>query len=606
MQGRSLIAAILIVLGALSSVVVWQYGNFKVADVGRLGFIKQDNQYLVIQYEQQLFWLNPQGIVEKQLDFSTHYFSAKGDFDFFNNGDLLFYHQANATSFIDSIKAYFRITHQAEPAKNIQPTENSAKEFNKNTIIDKSVTHKTGWYRCKMPKFSCQPFAQHLPDFPRAFHLLIKQTDNTVFISSTAEHKLLKLDQHGELQASSSTKSFKFPNQLKLVNNKLWLADTNNHRLVQISQTTNNFAHEEVKFTASVNEKNQFPFLFAVENQSVWVNVANAQMSRGVIQQFDLTGKKLNKLLPKYVQDPMSLVFWQDTIWLADFSALMIEQFDNSGNSLGLFEPKVLQAINTSRNEVIEQGKAIALAGKVAFIVVLLLGIVAAWLLEKRQTIAAFTGGAKGSKQSIEYHIEQSKMAVNAETIERMSQRVKASTPFWLTNRAVKYKATVYIVLAALALLPCLIILQSNNIDGKDTSQLYWFYGVFLAAWFVFVLCFLNLFLKIQRVALGVLGEVIILKNGDQEVSLALKDLRFSNEHLISSTLSIPIGSAKQRYFDQKELNQYVLAQLEESNKLTPMQTFKTLWQQKSPIFIFNVVMVVVMLIIFTIMSLIK
>jgi len=592
MQGRSLIAAILIVLGALSSVVTWQYGNFKVADVGRLGFIKQDNQYLVIQYEQQLFWLNSQGIVEKQLDFSNYNFSAKGDFDFFNNGDLLFYHQANATSFVDSIKAYFRITHQAEPAKDIPLTENSAKSFNKNTTIDKSVTHKTGWYRCQMPEFYCQPFAQHLPEFPRAFHLLIKQTDNTVFIASTAEHKIVKLNQHGELLASSSTKSFKFPNQLSLVNNKLWLADTNNHRLVQISQVTESFANEEAQFTASVNGKNKFPFLFAVENHSVWVNVADSQMSQGVIQQFDLTGKKLNKLSPKYVQDPMSLVFWQETLWLADFSALLIEQFDNSGNSLGLFESKVLQAINSSRSKVIEQGETIALAGKVAFIVVLLLGIVAAWVLEKRQTIAAFTGGSKGNKQSIEYHIEQSKMAVNAETIDRMSQSVKARTPFWLTNRAVKYKATVYIVLAALALIPCFIILQSNNVDEKDLGQLYWFYGIFLAAWFVFVLCLLNLFLKIQQVSLGVLGERITLKNGDQEVSLALKDLKFSNEHLISSTLSIPIGNAKQRYFDQKELNQYVLAQLEEDNKLTPVQTFKVLWQQKSPIFMFNVVMV--------------
>lgn len=613
MHGRSLIAAILIVIGAITSLVMWQYGHFKAANVDRLGFIKKDKQQLVIQYGQSLFWINAQGEIAKQLDFTQHNFIAKGDYDFFNNGDLLFYHQAESRSFIDKIKAYFRITHHAQSANDSQQVnanKNTTNNFTHSDTHNESNTsnvgsvHQTGWYRCKLAAFSCQPFAVHLSQFPRAFHVVIKQTDNSVFISSTAEHKIIKLNQFGDLQASSSTNAFKFPNQLGFINNELWVADTNNHRLVQLSQETESFASEVSQFTATVSAQNKFPFLFTSDNSSVWVNIAGSQMSHGVIQQYDLTGKKGKKLTPKFVQDPMSVVLWQDLFWLADFDELLIEQFDNEGNHVGAYEPSLFKMINTSRNDVIARGEFVALLGKVAFFVVLLSGFVAAWFLEKKQTINAFTGrNAKLNKDSIEYFIANGKEEVDDEMAKRLLHLNKTKAPFWLTNRAAKYKVAVYIVLAVIALLPCFILLQTNSVNESKLSQLYWFYGVFFAGWFTFIICLLSVFLKIQKVALGVLGESIILKYEEHEISVLAKELNYSNEHLISPTLSIPIGNAKQRYFDKKELNQYVLAQLSEDNKLTPFQTFKALWQQRAPIFMFNVIMVFLACVVVVIMN---
>lgn len=556
MKQKSYFAATLIVTSAAISLFYWLWGMQLASEIGRLGNFKAHQQQLVIQYQQQLFWLDNEETLTKQLDFTELGINVFGDYALFNNGDILVYHRNEAPSILTKVAAFFRLTSQAKT--------NSDQGFGDD-----------GFYRCSSTLKQCQVFGENLPKLERTFHVAISQKTNTVFLANTSEHKLYKINEQGKIVASSKSNLFKFPNQLRLVNNELWLADTNNHALKRVNHSNEHFGEVVQTIATSVDSKYRFPHQFSYQNHNVWAIVAPKNMAFAQVAQFDLQGGLKTKLEKGIGEDPMSVIFWQGKLWLADYQEMLIERFNERGEYLGELQLDFLTELKAERHALIQCAQETEQQGKYAFIMVMVIGFALAFILEGKETKAAF-------KQANKLELEEAITKAKAQ----YSSSHQGNNIVWLTNRVQKHQGIIYLVLSTLVVLPlisCVQIVMSVDEDKWVELIPFFFIIVGLEGLFLSMVYNVN---YIKRLALGVTAKQLIMQTADNEVRLDLGDVKFSESYFISDDLSIPVGNAKQRYFDYQQLQTYVLPHVNVDNKVSLFSGWKILWQQKEPLFV--------------------
>lgn len=553
MKGRSLIAAVLIIIAAFCSFIVWQQGNSARYDVDDLGFFKQQRELLVIQYGQHLFWIAPDESLVKQLDLNSLSLSASGDYDFFSNGDLLIYHRNRPLSLLENLQQYLRLT--------------------KTTQINQF--HKTGddgFYRCQLDTQTCQPFGINLPLLSRSFRIAIDRSDDSLYLADTSAHKLYKISATGEVLAVKGDGKYKFPNQIALLNGLLWVADTNHHRLVAVQATTGNFTDETASFITEPAADNRWPHQFTYAEHSLWVNIADHTMSAGIIAQYSLAGKPLSQAILQHSQDPTALIAWQNKLWVADFISARIEQLNLQGQSLGLFRLPPLDKLLVARDQQIAQGERLSHYGLLGFALTFILGLIAAWFLEKQESIAIFT---KSIKDPTDILIASAQQAGK--------EKYTGDEVFWLTNNVLKHRRKLYLpaALFSVPILSMLLLFYTSPI----------FIELIVGCMIIYLLIagmYIYLFSYFLTLKLGVRGDRLYLQVRGERQETDFSAVHYSSGYLISGEIALPFGNIRQRLFNKEQLNDYLFSQLKTENKLKPAALFIRLWQLKERLFIAN------------------
>lgn len=558
MKGKSLIAAVFIVCAALLSFVTWQTGLAKQADIDHLGFFKTFEDQLVIQYGQRLWWLSPDEQVQRRLEISDLGLTAQGDYDFFANGDLLIYHRSTPLTHLDKLKQWLRLSETI-------PLNRASGE--------RGVE---GFYRCQLSHLQCQPFGQGLAPLKRSFRVLIDRQDDSVYLSVTSAHRLYKISAQGKILASSGDNQFRFPNQLSLHDGLLWVADTNHQRMVGVTHGDAQFAQEVTALTTSPSKEHRFAHQFSWVGDRLWVNVADGSMSNGMILEYDAQGESYHQLQNVHVSDPMAMIYWQDTLWVADFVSAFIEQFNTQGESLGvLMQAEMLPYIN-QREQQITQGKQLASLGIFMFIMTLLIGLAAAWYLEKRQSLALFA-------DPIDDEIACAKAEFNANS-------ARDSGIFWLENRIVEYKKW-YQVVMVLLVIPIAMLLNIYIKHPMLVDVLCWsavIYGAWVwGAW--------SLLAYVMANKVGVQGQYLIYEVKGELNRIPFEQVSYHGAFLFTPQKAIFLGRSKPDIFAKSELKQYIYPQLLVQNRLSKLQYYQRLWQLKDRLFI-NIILLIVCL----------
>ena len=548
MKGRSLVAAIVIVIASLASFVVWQTGEHQRLDVDDIGFFKKQQQSLVVQYGKRLFWLAPDKQLIKQLDTSELGLNAVGDYDFFANRDLLVYHRVKPLTLVDNIKAYLRLS--------------SDKQLNHSTKLGDD-----GFYRCQLANNQCVRFGDQLPLIKRGFRLVIHQADNTIYLADTSAHLLYKISPTGRVIATSDNESFTFPNHILVVGNKLWLADTNHQRIVALNTDTDNFALQLKQVETIAGDKHQFPHQFVIENNKLWVNIADNSMSNGLIQQYDMNGQLLKTAELTHIRDPLAMVSWQNKLLVADFITAQIEQVNLQGESLGLFNIPVLQESLEQRELQVQEALLISQYGQIGFSITLILGFIAPWKLEGK--------GRKTDKQN-------SAFGSSAQNTEQADiNNINELGVLWVTNNVVKYKSKIYKI-GLLYVLPPLALFFSSGFDENWVQATLDFAIVYL----LLTLIMLYLMNYLSKLKIGVYGNNVHLHARGKKVVAEFSELRLSTGYIFSEGFVIPVGGGNVTLFDKADFQEQVISKITTDNYFSETNVSKQLWKLKEPLFV--------------------
>nr|WP_246283102.1 hypothetical protein [Marinifaba aquimaris] len=380
----------------------------------------------------------------------------------------------------------------------------------------------------------------------------------------------------------SADNEFTFPNQISLINNQVFVADTNNHRIVKIDNADLTFGQPLFSFIATTN-KRRWPHQFTFDGEHFWVNIADSNMAFGQIAKFDVNGRQVKTVHLPLSPDPFALTFWQQQVWLTDFETGRIERISMQDQSLGIFLlPEFIELEKTAQAQK-TKGEEVSLYGAVLFGFVLIGGFIAAFKLENEQTKYTFK---QLTKNATDLAIEQAQRD-NSEPQPALSN----AKTVWVTNRVVKYKKRIMLFLFAFSTLLFISVVgfaialyQHNLATGALDHSLI---PLLILSLFMFIMLKMMLTLtnRLNLAEIGVKGDQLIVKQGEKEDLLALNQVRYSPTYLITKQICMPIAHGQMKLFDSQEMSRYVFSQLKTQNKLVGFALFKHLWQQKEPLF---------------------
>ena len=545
MKGKSLWAAVVIVLFSLLAMALYLWAGGKRAGLPSYGFMHQDGQQLAVNLGSHLVWLDASGRERAALDLADLGFRPVGDFGFFADGDLLFYHRAEPYSVLDNLAAFFRLRATRQIG----------------------ADSDDGFYRCELELEHCRPLADSAQHPARSFRLLVLPGSDDILLADTADHALYKLTAEGRELASKRT-GFKFPNQLLWHDGAVWLADTNHHRVVRLATGAHKFGGKQQAFTTKLGGEHRWPHQLAASEEGLWVLVGDNAMANGVLQLYNWDGTPERRLPLADVDDPLAITFWREHLWISDFATPRLFKLDPRS---GVAE-SVSSATLTRLHRQIENDEryfrrfewlALCLFG-----LILLGGFAAAWVLEKKQTLERFSKLTK---------------PVDAIVASGDIEPTGQSDILWIPSRIKPYHwwlANACWVMAALMLLMVALTYQSL----ADTPAILWM-GVGTSGFMVLAGCMTRALLaSIAHAKLGVIGESLVLVSAQGARTVArARELAYSAQFIFADDVAIALGNTNLRFYDEQALKRWVYPRLKNAQKISGRQQMVRLWRLRHP-----------------------
>ncbi len=246
-----------------------------------------------------------------------------GDFWVYKNGDILIRREVAQSLTISGWAEFFARTGAGEQ--------------------DRLGTGESILQRCSIETFECNKFGGGGDVFDKltAFSLLADEETGTTVLSDTVGHQLLMLDHRGNVIKRSKV-PFHFPNQIALGNDgNLYVADTNNHRVVAVRAEQESFG-TIVKEFRIVHPRNPlkltWPMALAyLPDRKWWVINADDNMSYGIVMILNENGV-FEKAVPLPGKaDPLRLVPAGGNVLVTDPSAMRVYTVNQKGAVLNDF-----------------------------------------------------------------------------------------------------------------------------------------------------------------------------------------------------------------------------------------------------------------------------
>lgn len=540
MDRKSRIAALVVVL--CTAFFLWGYlwANQQRLQVPGYGFLRSQGGLLTVRFDRQLLWLDAAGDVRQQLDLREAGLVPAGDHAFFANGDLLVYHRPNEAGVGYWLARYLRLHKQ----------------------VTRPQQEQEGFYRCALPQLACAPFGRVLPALDSAFRLAIA-ADDTLFVADTPGFVIYRLAPGADAPERTADGLLRFPNQLRLSDEGLWVADTNNRRLLLLDVDAS-FGTVLREVVLSPQQGRSWPHQFAASGSEWLVNLADDRMRDGRLVRFSATGAPLGMLAADVLVDPLAFEPLGDRLWVVDADAGRLLRLDQGGalipGPVSAVLAELEQQAERAREGYLWAGR-LSLAGMVLS---LLGGFLAAWLLEREQTRAQFAGWSGRGLAAL----------VAAEPAP-----IPGGGVYWLTNRLQRRVRWLVLVMVLVATALVYVLIQILLLGGAWQAQLQ------MLALALYAMLALGLvsrdFLAAARQRLGVSDEVLLLEAQGRFSQVPLSQIRYTRSHLLGPDQVLFIGQQGHAVFDRKELEQLLFPRLRVASPCAPWVVWKAIWHTR-------------------------
>lgn len=427
-----------------------------------------------------------------------------GDFAFFSNGDLLIRTDTVARSLGKDLNAIARIRET-----------DVATEGHYNQLS-----------RCSPSDRSCVKFSSELPAFDRTFRLSIDWTDDSVYVADTSRHRLLKLDAKGELLAEKD--GFKFPNQLRLYDQRLWIADTNHHRVSALSAQQANFAHELTSHTTKIDDSEwRWPSAFTKVGNQWWVNIVFSNMDRGRVLVYDADWQYLKELDLPAGSDVIGLELLDDEVLISDFKEIAVYRYSKEGEQRSDLDVTML-------TDLFAASRAEAQHFRLLGYVVLGVGVIA-WMAIFAYAVIS---GGKGPAEE-RANLPSSDSEALAVTLDSLPREGMSFTVNNQVRLATKWMWPFMAVMAIFAV----GLGEGVFMDvSRDDSQITLMLTLLILPFFPLMLMASRL-VKLELVMYP--DRVVALKHNHQRVEQNYPDIRWTKSAVLVGDQVVPLKNAK-------------------------------------------------------------
>ena len=543
MDRKSWIAASVVVLCTALCLLGYLWANQLRLDVPGYGSLRPQGEMMTVRFGRQLIWLDAAGREQRHLDLADVGLVPTGDHAFFANGDLLLYHRPERARLSYWLARYLRLRKQSERAPRVGE----------------------GFYRCELPALACEPFGRGLPALDSAFHLALA-ADDTLFVADTPGFYIYRLAAGADQPERIGDGMLRFPNQIRLSEEGLWVADTNNRRLLLLESDGRAFGQVIREVSLRPQGALRWPHQFAAEGDGWLVNLADDRMRDGRIYRFSAAGEVVDSVAADLLVDPLVFELWNDLLWVVDAQSQHLSPMDVHGALLAETGSASLTSLELQaqhqRTRYLWLGR-LFLAGMVLS---LLAGFAAAWLLEREQTRAQFAGWSGRALAPL----------VAAEPAPIPSGQVH-----WLENRLKRrlrwQVPLILLVVAALAYALLRVLLLDGPWQLRFQMLVLALYAV-LSLWLM-----MRDLLAAAQQRVGVSDEWLFLEAQGRQCRVAPDQVHYSRSHLVTPELVVFLGQPGHAVFDRAGVESVLFPRLKGASPCSPWAVWKALWHTRHP-----------------------
>lgn len=530
------VVAALVLLLAAVALAIWTWGSDMAAGFGGPAeLVTAPNGHHFVQIRNQLIEHDADGAYLRTHDLEKLDVEVLlGGIAFFANGDLLMRRGPDPRSFFDNLRAFQRQTNQ-------------------NTLTPE--TGNSGLFRCNLEALACTRFGSPGIDFKAAFGVHIDRETGDVYIADTTRHRVRKYSAEGHELAEPAT-GFEFPNQVRLHEGQLLVADTNNHVIRKLDPRTAQFgtilASHLVVPAAAKSEERQWPSHFARVGEEWWVNVMKTAMDEGGLYVFDDDWDYLRTVTLPPQADPITILPLDDEVWVSDWNNDRVMRFRPGGERLPDLESPGLETVLSASRVERQRYRLYSYAG-IALIVLLLLGLLVRGLAVSMNKSADSNDAARDIDEPGAID-EPLHLVPDARALRRMTFAIAAMG-----------------IMTIVAVLLVVVLLEEQNELDKTVMLLGPLAGL---------LAIIILLTWVHRANYGTAirldGSVLTLRDHTgRESSSPISEVRYDATSIATHDSVIFLGRPLGRVYSDSDVRDRLLPRLQNAQKVSPLQMMR-------------------------------
>jgi len=537
------VVALVLMLTAVA-IATWMWGSGAAASIGGPAELKSDpGGHAYVQIQNYLVEHDSSGDYVQTHDLTSLDVELfLGAYAFFSNGDILLRRGPDPRSFGDNFRAFQRKTNQ----KSITPERTDS-----------------GLFRCDLAGSTCTRFGAKGIDFKAAHGVFIDWSTDDVFISDTTRHLLRKYSADGT-ELAKPVGGFKFPNQLLVHDDMLYVVDTNHHVVKVVSRRTETFGESveslNVVPAAATKEFQRWPSHFARVGNAWWVNNMQTGMNRGGIYIFDDGWHFDRKADLPADADPISLLPVGDNVWVSDWNNDSVRRFTASGEALPDLVSEGLEVILATSRLERRKYELISYSG-IALIVFVLLALMV------RALAARMNEGPVGPS---------GRDAVGEE------QEPGASLYLEPDDKAIRRMAIAVNVAVLLAFIIVALLVYIMMLHDKPE------FGIQLIVPMAGMLGMVLLIAWLNRANTGTsislqANLVTLRDHTGRESSCPVREVRYDDTAIATPDAVVFLGRPMASVYKRKLLKERLIPQLSAAKKVGPFEMMKILVELRHP-----------------------
>jgi len=509
-----------------------------------------DGSAMSILIGQDLIFVDQQGDASRAQPLSELGMKVHGPFDFFSNGDVLLYHLPEEPSLTESIFRFLRFNDN-----NQRPPEGDE-----------------GFYRCSLDSLQCDRWAPAMPAIGHySFGVEIDRDTNTVYIAATEKHALYKYGEDGIKIAESSGKH-KYPNTLYHQEGSLYVADTDNHSIAQVSVGgySDNLPFGQVINTYPAGLMGtSFRFPTVVEKSfDRWIVIANdLSMGEGVVLAYDERGTMIKQLQIPEGAWPVGITTFNRQTWITDSENFAVYSFGRDGEATGLIDGPSWISLVADSKEQKQRYKDIALLSMGVMLIFLAAGVMGVYLLDK--------DGVETMKKNRQSNLVKDEDYPPFE--------MPKSGIFWIPHLRKKEEKKLKFVMWALGATMFLMFTYGSYLKTTETHGVnapIWVMLSYVVAITVMMVMGYRVVFETIGKELGVSPEGVLIKDHNGRVSsVSYAALEYSRDYLFLGEESLYLGEHRMRAYPPAAIEE-IFKRVDPAKKISLMQAIIRLFKQ--------------------------
>ena len=546
--------AILVVALTVSAIGVKIWADGKATAIGGPAQLFRDpSGHLYIQIQNQLIEHDADGVFIRRHDLGAlGVDTVIGAVRFFSDGDLLLRRGPDRRSLGNKIAAYRR----AENRTSLTPDAPDA-----------------GLVRCDLGTRECVAFTRTAIDLKSTFGMFIDWETDDVLISDTSRHVLRKYSSDG-IELAGPIGGFKFPNQLVLYDGKLFVADTNHHRIQIVDPANSSFGYAvesiDVVPEGARRRGELWPSHFARIGDEWWVNNMENDMRNGGVYAFDSRWNFKRRVSLPDEADPIAIMAFGEGALVSDWDNDRVHYIAASGEALADFTSRGLDAVIEESRSARLHYKALSWAG------VLVLAPVLIGLLFK----AVISPAPPVRNAGPEFHSTASSASNELVWFEPDPKAVrKVMLGLRVAGLSIFAIGLVTVIVAFVYLRSGFVFLLLGLVIALPAIHglIYW------------------LSRANTRTAIGFQSDDIILRDHrNKESRCPIRKVAYDTTAIVSPDSAVFLGRPNMPLYDRIVLSEQILPRLAAARRVSAWQIQRMLWrQQYTQIFITLIIVAV-------------